>query len=139
MRSRNLFGSQEEDADVNLTPMLDVVFIMLIFFIVTTSFVRESGIEIQRPLAESGQQQSAVGVLIGIDAQGQVWLDRQPIAIAQLRLAMERVQVEQPDTAVVVQADSRAATGTLIAVMDQVRLAGITKVAVATQGAGSQP
>lgn len=122
---------QEEDTSIDLTPMLDVVFIMLIFFIVTSSFIKESGVEVQRPQAETASPQDKGNILIAVTADGQVWLDKKPVDVRSVRAHVERMRVEQPDGAVVVQADRDARTGLVVQVMDQARLAGVRDVALA--------
>ena len=122
---------QDEDTGIDLTPMLDVVFIMLIFFIVTSSFIRESGVEVQRPQAETANPQDKGNILIAVTADGQVWMDKQPVDIRSVRAHVERMRVDQPDGAVVVQADQDARTGLVVQVMDQARLAGVQDVALA--------
>lgn len=122
---------QEEDTSIDLTPMLDVVFIMLIFFIVTSSFIKEAGVEVQRPQAETASPQDKGNILIAVTADGQVWLDKKPVDIRSVRAHVERMRVEQPDGAVVVQADRDARTGLVVQVMDQARLAGVRDVALA--------
>lgn len=123
----------EEDSEINLTPMLDVVFIMLIFFIVTTSFVKEAGVEVNQPSAQTTQQQDKNNILIAITPEGDVWLDRQLIDVRAIRANVERLRAASPDSAVVIQADEEARTGILVKVMDQVRLAGVENVAIAAQ------
>ena len=76
---------QDEDTGIDLTPMLDVVFIMLIFFIVTSSFIRESGVEVQRPQAETANPQDKGNILIAVTADGQIWMDKQPVDIRSVR------------------------------------------------------
>ncbi len=125
MRQRFLFADQEEDAEINMTPMLDVVFIMLIFFIVSTSFVRESGIDINRPSAESAQSQAQSAVMLGLGADESIWLDRKPVDVRMLRPALERMKVDQAELRVVVQADEASSTGTLVKLLDQLRLAKV--------------
>lgn len=122
---------QDEDTSIDLTPMLDVVFIMLIFFIVTSSFIKEAGVEVQRPQAETASAQDKGNILIAITADGQVWIDKKPVDIRAVRSHVERLRVEQPDGAVVVQADQEARTGLVVQVMDQARLAGVRDVALA--------
>lgn len=123
--------SNREETELDMTPMLDVVFIMLIFFIVTTSFVKESGISINTPTAQTAQRQEHANVFIAINANGDVWIDHRPIDIRALRATVARLHAENPAGTVVIQSDQKADTGTLIAVMDQIRLAGIDKIAVA--------
>lgn len=121
----------EDDTGIDLTPMLDVVFIMLIFFIVTSSFIKEAGVEVQRPQAETASPQDKGNILIAVTADGQVWLDKKPVDVRSVRAHVERMRVEQPDGAVVVQADQDARTGLVVQVMDQARLAGVRDVALA--------
>lgn len=136
MRMRRHHYQQDEDTGIDLTPMLDVVFIMLIFFIVTSSFIREAGVEVQRPQADSASAQDKGNILIAITAEGAIWMDKQQIDIRSVRAHVERMRVDQPDGAVVVQADQDARTGLVVQVMDQARLAGVRDVALAaTAGA----
>lgn len=133
MRQRLNLDMMENDAEIDMTPMLDIVFIMLIFFIVSTSFVREAGVEIERPVSDTSEVQESQGVMLAITAQDEVWLDRQPVDIRMIRPTLERLKVEQPDLGVMIQADKDAKTGLLVQVMDQVKLSGIEQVAVATR------
>jgi biopolymer transport protein ExbD len=125
MRQRINFNQQEEDAEINMTPMLDVVFIMLIFFIVSTSFVRESGIEVNRPSASSGESQHKTAVMIAISADNEIWLDKKPIDVRMVRPAIERLKAEQAELAIIVQADKESSTGHLVTLLDQLRLAKV--------------
>ncbi|HEC15457.1 MAG TPA: biopolymer transporter ExbD [Sedimenticola sp.] len=124
-----------EEADINLTPMLDIVFIMLIFFVVTTSFVRESGIEVDRPQAQTAKPRESSNILIAINAGGEIWIDRHSVDIRAVRAAIERLRAQNPEGAVIIQGDRSAQIGLLVKVMDQVRLAGVTNVAIATEPA----
>lgn len=137
MRQRVLLSQQQQDdAEINMTPMLDVVFIMLIFFIVSTSFVREAGIDVNRPSAESSESQSKTAVLVAISSENEIWVDRKPVDVRMVRPAIERLKSEQSEINVVIQADERATTGQLVKVIDQLRLAKV-QYTVATQ-AGSE-
>ncbi|MFT0212084.1 biopolymer transporter ExbD [Pseudomonas sp. F1_0610] len=122
---------EEDDQGIDLTPMLDVVFIMLIFFIVTSSFIKESGVEVNRPQAETASNQEKGNILIAVTADGQVWLDKQAVDVRSVRAHVERLRQEQPEGIVVVQADQDARTGLVVQVMDQARLAGVRDVALA--------
>ena len=124
-------NSDNSDSDINLTPMLDVVFIMLIFFVVTTSFVKESGVEVNRPSAETSQQQENANILIAIRPNGEIWIDGRAVDVRAVRANIERMRAEFPEGQVVIQGDQAAQIGLLVRVMDQVRLAGITNVAIA--------
>ncbi len=136
MRMRRHHAGNDEEAGIDLTPMLDIVFIMLIFFIVTSSFVRETGIEVQSPSAASAAEQPGGTILIAVSANGEIWIDRQRVDIRTVRAAVERQRVDQPDSSVIVQADRDSRSGLVIQVMDQVRLAGVQDVAVAATAEG---
>jgi biopolymer transport protein ExbD len=112
--------------------MLDVVFIMLIFFIVTATFIKESGVEITRPKAATTVQHQSVRILVGLDAQNRIWVDRKQIGLSALRPLIERLRLEHPQSGAVIQADIAANTGFLVQVMDQLRLAGIEHIALAS-------
>ena len=124
-----------DEAAVDLTPMLDVVFIMLIFFIVTASFVKEAGVDVNRPNAETAEQQNRGNIMIAIRPNGEVWVDRRPVDVRALRANVERLRAENPEGTVVILADKESQTGLLVEVMDQVRLAGVTNVAIAADEA----
>lgn len=131
MRRHHRDSNGSDDSEVNLTPMLDVVFIMLIFFVVTTSFVKESGVEINRPNANTAQQQKQANILIAIRPNGEIWIDGNNVDIRAVRASIERLRAELPESHVLIQGDRLAQIGLLVKVMDQVRLAGITDVAIA--------
>ena len=122
MRKRFSYVSANKESQIELTPMLDVVFIMLIFFIVTTSFVKESGIEVNRPQAASAQKQERASIFIAIDDKGHVWLQKRKLELDAVRANIEKLHAESPEGAVIIQADKKSETGVLIKVMDQVRL-----------------
>ena len=122
---------QQDEAELDMTPMLDVVFIMLIFFIVTTSFVKESGVSVSSPRAQTAAQQENANIFIAITAVGEVWVDRRPVDPRSVRAIVARLHADNPEGSVIIQADEDAATGMLVEVMDQVRLAGVEKIAIA--------
>lgn len=124
------------DTDLDMTPMLDIVFIMLIFFIVTTSFVKESGITVNTPNAQTAQSQENANIFIAINQDGEVWIDRRQIDLRAVRTTVARLHAENPEGAVVIQSDAAATTDKLVQVMDQVRLAGIEKIAIAADTEG---
>ncbi|MAZ65863.1 MAG: biopolymer transporter ExbD [Kangiellaceae bacterium] len=132
MRLDSSSSLNEEDNDINMTPMLDVVFILLIFFIVTTSFVREAGIEVDRPTASSATNKNDISVVIAIADDDSVWLDGKPIDQRSVRDHVEHMLLDTSGN-VVVQADKKASTGVLVSVMDQAKLAGATKVSLAAE------
>ena len=125
MRQRILTSDQQDEAEINMTPMLDIVFIMLIFFIVSTSFVREAGIDVNRPSAKTSESQTKTAVMVALSAEEEIWLDRKPIDIRMVRPAIERMKLEQSDISVVVQADKDSSTGELVKLLDQLRLADV--------------
>ena len=124
---------QEEDADIDITPMLDIVFIMLIFFIVTATFVKESGIDVTRPDAETAVKQSRVAILIAIRDNNEVWINRRQVDLASVRANVEKLHAENPQGGAVIQADREAETGVLVEIMDQVRLAGVGAISIAAE------
>ncbi len=126
-------SSENDEADIDITPMLDVVFIMLIFFIVTVTFVKESGIDVNRPDAATAVKKEKANILIAINEKNEIWIDRRMIDIRSVRPNIERLHAENPQGSVVIQADKKAYTETLIQVMDAARSAGVYNVAIAAQ------
>ena len=121
----------DESSEIDLTPMLDVVFIMLIFFIVTTSFVKETGIEVNRPSAATAQKKSKGNILIAIRPNGEIWIDKRHIDIRAIRANIQRLKASSPNSSVIIQSDADAKTGILVRVMDQIRLAGVQNISIA--------
>lgn len=132
-RSFSRLNTEQDDSDIDITPMLDVVFIMLIFFIVTASFVKESGIEVNRPEASTSQAKPRASILVGIDASDQIWINKRQVQTSQVRANIERLHAENPQGTVVIQADELARTKVLVAVMDAARAAGVKDVSLATK------
>ena len=124
---------QEEAADIDITPMLDIVFIMLIFFIVTATFVKESGIDVTRPDAETAVKQNRVAILIAIGDNNEIWINRRQVDLASVRANVEKLHAENPQGGAVIQADRQAETGVLVEIMDQVRLAGVGAISIAAE------
>ena len=131
MRRRRHTDQGSEETELNLTPMLDIVFIMLIFFVVTTSFVKESGIEVNRPSAQTAEQRDRGNILIGISPNGEIWIDKRPVDIRAVRAVVERLVAENPEGGIIIQGDREAQIGLLVKVMDQVRKAGVENVSIA--------
>ena len=123
-----------EQSEVNMTPMLDVVFIMLIFFIVTASFVKEAGVDVIRPPAVTAVSKDKGNILIAITENGQIWIDRRQVDPRSLRANIERLHGENPNGAIVIQADRKSQNHLLVAVMDAAKAAGVNKVAIAADG-----
>ncbi|EHV5554855.1 biopolymer transporter ExbD [Vibrio parahaemolyticus] len=130
MKRRYSSDSSDETA-IDMTPMLDIVFIMLIFFIVTTSFVKEAGLEVNRPTASSAQTVKKGNIMVAIGAAGDVWVDKRRIEVDAVRANIERLRAESPDGAVVIQADTEANAGVVVKVMDQIKMAGVENISIA--------
>jgi biopolymer transport protein ExbD len=122
----------DEDSDINLTPMLDVVFIMLIFFIVTATFIKQAGIEVMRPEALTATRKPTVSVLVAISQNGDIWIDKKRVDASAVRAHIERIHAENPKGGLVVQSDRKAKSEKLLGVLEAARAAGITEVAIAT-------
>lgn len=127
------YSEQEDDSQIDMTPMLDVVFIMLIFFIVTSSFVRETGVDVSRPSAETAVSTDAGSVQIGITANDEIWIDKRRIDPRAVRANVEKALAENSGAAVVIVADEGSNTSVLIKVMDQSRLAGAENISIAAK------
>jgi biopolymer transport protein ExbD len=136
MRSRRHVEELGETG-IDLAPMLDFVLNLLIFFIITTSFVREAGIVVDRPEAATAEHKESGNILIAIAADGEIWMDRRQVDLREVRQTIERLHVERPDDTVVVVADKGARAGIVGQVMDEVQLGGIREVAIAAASEGS--
>ncbi|MDG2319186.1 MAG: biopolymer transporter ExbD [Rhodospirillaceae bacterium] len=128
-----LAQKEKDEAAVDMTPMLDIVFIMLIFFIVTATFVKQSGLEVIRPPAETAEDQRRVSILIAVGDGGEVWMDNKEVDVRSVRAGVEKLLAENPLGSVVIQADTKSKSGILMQVMDQVRQAGAPGTAIATE------
>lgn len=124
---------EEENEEINMTPMLDVVFIMLIFFIVTASFVREAGIDVNRPEAATAVQKDRANILVAISEKGEIWINKRRVDVRALQANIEGLKAENPQATVVIQADKKATTEVLIKVMDASRAAGVFDVSIAAE------
>ena len=120
-----------EDHGIDLAPMLDFVLNLLIFFIITTSFVKDTGVTVVKPNATSAEHRDAGNILIAVRANGDVWMDRHAIDVRDVRAAIERLHVERPDDTVVIVADRNSHAATMARVMDAVRAGGIKQVSLA--------
>jgi biopolymer transport protein ExbD len=123
----------EEETEINITPMLDVVFIMLIFFIVTTSFVRETGIDPNRPEAWTAVTKERANIFIAVSAANDIWMNKNRVELEQIRAMVEAALAESPESSVIIIVDEDAATGNLVDLMDQVRLAGVSNISLAAE------
>jgi biopolymer transport protein ExbD len=136
MRHLNqMLQEQDEKEEIDMTPMLDVVFILLIFFIVTASFVKEAGIDVNRPEAATAVKKERANILVAISDKGDIWINKRKIDIRSVQANIERLKAENPQGTVVIQADKKATTDTLIKVMDSARAAGVYDVSIAAQEA----
>jgi biopolymer transport protein ExbD len=125
-----------EDAEINITPMLDIVFIMLIFFIVTTSFTKETGAVITKPEAEQAISLRNGTILIGIKPNDDIWMSKRLIELREVRSMVEQARAENPKGSVVIVADKDSRIGTVTQVMDQVRMAGVQGIAISAENPG---
>jgi biopolymer transport protein ExbD len=132
MRKKTNLVPEEEENEINLTPMLDVVFIMLIFFIVTASFIKEAGVQVERPDAPTGERQEDAAILIAIRENDEIWIDRQERDPRAVRGIIERLHAENPKGSIVIQADENSTNEMLVIVMEAAKQAGVPNVAIAT-------
>ncbi len=130
-----MLQEQDENEEINMTPMLDVVFILLIFFIVTASFVKEAGIEVNRPEAHTAVKKERANILVAISDKGDIWINKRRVDVRSVQANIERLKAENPQGTVVIQADQKATTDVLIKVMDAARAAGVYDVSIAAQEA----
>jgi len=132
---RKLFtrNMDEEESAIDITPMLDVVFILLIFFIVTATFIKETGIDVNRPEAETAVKKEKANILIAINKNNEIWIDRRMVDISSVRPNIERLHAENPQGSVIIQADKESVMNTLIQVMDAARQAGVYNIAIAAE------
>ena len=126
-------GQSDDESDINLTPMLDVVFIMLIFFIVTATFIKQPGQNVLRPDAETAEQKPTVAMLIAITPNGEIWIDKKRVDPATVRAHIEKLHAENPKGGLVIQADKKSTNEKLMAVLNAARAAGLQEVAISTE------
>ena len=122
-----------EDSNIDITPMLDIVFIMLIFFIVTTTFIKETGVEVNRPNASTAVTDKKGNILIAITENNEIWIDKRTIDLKAVRANIERLKIEYPGGSVIIQADKESRSGLLVETMDQIRLAGVQNISIAAK------
>ncbi len=125
---------EQPQSEVNMTPMLDVVFIMLIFFIVTASYVKVAGVEVNRPPAVTATSKPKGNILIAITENGQIWIDRNQVEPRSLRTHIERLHSENPQGSIIIQADKNSQNHLLIAVMDAAKAAKVNRISIAAEG-----
>ena len=124
-------AGEKDKSEINLTPMLDVVFIMLIFFIVTASFIKEAGLDVNRPDAPPDQVTAKANILVAISAANEIWIAKRRVDPRAVRANIERLHAENPEGSVIIRPDKRAYTETLVGVMDAARQAGVFDVKIA--------
>ena len=134
-RRRGSVVPTNDDVNINdsLTPMLDVVFIMLIFFIVTATFIKQAGIEVLRPDAMTSEQKPTVAILVAVGPTGEIWIDKKRVDPTSVRAHIERLHSENPKGGMVVQADRKSTNEKLMAVLNAARAAGMREVAISTE------
>ena len=131
-RFRSLGNNDGEAPAVDMGPLMDCVFILLIFFIVTTTFVEETGVEVDKPQAASASQLEKTSILLALTADGKVVYGGKEIGIGGVQSTVKR-QLQKEDVPVIIQADTSAQSGLLVRVIDEAKLAGATKVSLSTQ------
>ncbi|MEX2122472.1 MAG: biopolymer transporter ExbD [Woeseia sp.] len=124
-------GEENEDHGIDLAPMLDFTINLLIFFIITTSFIKEAGVTVFKPNATTAEHRESGNLLIAIRENGDIWMDREQVELRELRTLIERLHIERPDDTVVIIADRNSKAGVVAKVMDEVRAGGITEVSIA--------
>lgn len=129
-RGSSALEDDRSDVEIDMMPLIDMIFILLIFFLVTASFVKESGVEVNRPQAASAEMQDATGMIIGITAGGEVFINREQVELRRVRGLVEIFLAENSDGGVIIDADGECSTARLISILDQCRLAGAVNVAV---------
>lgn len=130
-------NEQEESHGIDLAPMLDFIMNLLIFFIITTSFVKQTGVKVTREKALTAEYKDNGNILVAIRPNGEIWMDRRRVTLPEVRATVERMHAERPEDTVIITADRLAENGVLVKVMDQVRAGGIESVSLATLGQGS--
>jgi biopolymer transport protein ExbD len=129
---KTLRGSGDR-VDVNMSPLIDMVFLLLIFFVVTTSFVKETGIDVHRSTAETAEIKEGGAIMIGVTGEGEIWMEGKRVDVRSVRGLVERALAEDPEAGVIVIADRESQTGDVVQVMDQCRLAGASNVSLAAR------
>ena len=138
MNVRKTLRGGNDNAEINMGPLIDMVFLLLIFFVVTTSFVKESGIEVSRSTASTAEVKEKASVMIGVSDEGEVYMEGKKVDVRSVRGLVERALAEDPEAGVVVVADKGSETGDVVKVMDQCRLAGAASVSLAAKQEGAE-
>lgn len=136
MLGRRSLRAEDKGVDINMAPLIDMVFLLLIFFAVTTSFVKEAGIDVERASASTAEVKERASIMVGISAEGDVYMEGKRVDLRSVRGLVERALAEDPESGVVVVADKRSETGAVVKVMDQCRMAGAPSVSLAAKQEG---
>lgn len=128
---RSYTDSEYQPVHINVIPLIDVMFFLVLFFVATSSFIRETGVDVNRPTARSAVQQDKANIIISVTANGEVWIDRRKVELRALRANVERLYAENPGSSVIIAGDETAPIGLLVTALDEARLAGVQNVAVA--------
>lgn len=132
MQSRRHSESEGDETGIDLAPMLDFVLNLLIFFIITTSFIKEAGITVNKQQALTAESKESGNILIAIRPNGDIWMEKRKVDVREIRAAIEKLHIERAEDTVVIIADKESQTSVLTQVMDQVKLGGINEVSIAT-------
>lgn len=138
MRSRRHVSHEGEETGIDLAPMLDFVFNLLIFFLITTSFVREAGVTVVKPDSETATHIENGNILVAVRPNGEVWMDRRQVDLREIRPTIERLHLERPEDSVIVVADRHSKAGLVAQVMDEIKQGGVKDVALGAMGAGDE-
>jgi biopolymer transport protein ExbD len=130
---RNTLRGGGSEVNINMGPLVDMVFLLLIFFVVTTSFVKETGIDVQRSVAATAERKERGNIMIGINAAGEIYMESKRIDVRSVRALVERALAEDPESGVVIVADKDSNTGIVVQAMDQCRMAGAANVSLAAR------
>ncbi len=138
INTRNSLRRNQDEKEIDMAPLIDMVFLLLIFFMVTTSFVKETGIDVNRPAASTAELKDKGNILIAVSTDGDIFYEKQKIDMRSVRAHIERSLAENPEGSVVIIADQKSDTGIVVRVMDQCRLAGAKRVSIAAARPGKE-
>ena len=136
INARQSLKSAQQGDDINIAPLIDLIFLLLIFFMVTTSFVKETGIDVDRPSAATAQVQKKGNILIGVSAEGGIFMDKRAVDVRMVRTRVENALADNPLGSAIIVADRHAQAGILVEIMDQCRMAGVRNVSIAAKQNG---
>jgi len=130
---RSVLRKPEEEEDINITPLLDIVFIMLIFFIVTSTFIKEPGVKVVRPDVKTGEEQRPISLLVAVDENDRIWINKEQVELSEVAAKVKELRREIPLGDAVLLADQKAKSGLVLDVLEEIRGAGVTDFAIATE------